>query len=291
MGFSWTTNHFFFFLFPLGEYTKYIYVYEKRSLQSCCNAAPVCICIAEAISLSRSSRRMSAHCAQFWAAADSVRCYRSDPFCPSLFQFTPCPHPPAALSWIYPDVCVCVLCVLLAAASQAHPIVSSPPFSYFSLYLSISLSLATLTHRPQNLYLIFILFYFLFFSNAELTHTAYRVPLRFTFLSRLDFLLLFVAAFICVCLRISTMRSGVCVGIRVASWGSDRQQNPRCFFFFPTENKTIQNVELRPCARSAIYAALTLRRDVVPIPPPISVTHCFSHGTFSFLFFHWSFYE
>lgn len=120
----------FLFLFPLGKYTKYINVYEKRSLHCCCNAAPVCICIAEAISLSRSSRRMNAHCAQFWAAADSVRYYRSDPFCPSLFQFTP-PHPPP-VSLLDVSRCVCVLCVLLAAASQAHPILISAIFLSFS---------------------------------------------------------------------------------------------------------------------------------------------------------------
>jgi hypothetical protein len=157
--------------------------------------------------LSRSSRRMNAHCAQFWAAADSVRYYRSDPFCPSLFQFTPCPHPPVSLLDI--SRCVCVLCVLLAAASQAHPIVSSPPFSYFSLYLSISLSFSPPSPIVHKTFILFYFILFFIFSNTELTHTTSSPASFYIFIS--------LRLFCCCLLLLLYMR--VSASIDCALWG------------------------------------------------------------------------
>jgi hypothetical protein len=116
------------------------------------------------------------------------------------FSLHPAPTHPS-LSWIYPDVYVCVLCVLLAAASQAHPIVSSPPFSFFSLYLSISPP-SPIVHQT------FILFYFIF-SNAELTHTTSSPASFYIFIS--------LRLFCCCLLLLLYMR--VSASIDCALWG------------------------------------------------------------------------
>jgi hypothetical protein len=98
-------------------------------------------------------------------------------------------------------------------------------------------------------------------QNSRIPH---RVPLRFTFLSRLDFFVVVCCCFyICVCLRLSTARSGVCVGIRVASWGSNGQQNPRCFFF-------PNRIKLSKMLSSVLVHSADLTTWCCPyIPPPI----------------------